>query len=310
LCWRIYLSSNKSISVFKKLCYFWSSDFRTYIEKNRWKNFLQQIKQDTKHLLKKKLVKEVFKGVVNKLHLKKSHSLLKNDQEYIDYDDGICFFRLDKTRGLTLTSFGLIKNQAYYPYIKKYNQGYYCNDRLNVDFYNGHNVIENANLKYSDLDKRGDIKVTKKNNFIIFRNKFYIKNIITINKQWHFDTTKKILYLHNKINLHSNKFLLLRSNYFNLNHKIFDLKNLKISTKNGGSDNETFNVNKNENFFHDEPLSTKFTAQNCFGNTDGVVSFGDKKSEINFLKIFNFFFLKFLSICCMSPFRRMASTRL
>ena len=92
--------------------------------------------------------------------------------------------------------------------------------------------------------------------------------------------------MHNKIKLYSNKFLSIRSNYFNLNHEIFDLKNLKISTKNGGSDNETFDLNTNENFFHDDPLSSIFTAQNCFGNTDGVVSFGDKKNEINF-KVFH-----------------------
>ena len=286
LCWRIYLTSNKSFGVFKKLCYFWSSDFRTHIDKIRWKNFLQQIKQYTKDLHKKKLVKEIFRGAVNKHYLKKNSFFLYNDEDYIDYDDGICFFRLDKIRGLTLTSFGLIKNKLYYPYIKKYNQGYYSTDRLNVDFYNGHNLIENTNLKFSDLDKRGDVKVTKKNNFIILSSKFYFKNIVTIHKQWYFDTIKKILYLHNKINLHSNKFLLIRSNYFNLNHRIFDLKNFKISTKNGGSDNETFNINNNENFFHDEPLSVKFTAQNCFGNTDGIISFTDKKREINF-KIFH-----------------------
>ena len=42
----------------------------------------------------------------------------------------------------------------------------------------------------------------------------------------------------------------------------------------------------NENFYHDAPLSTKFTAQNCFGNTNGYIEFSDNKNEINF-KIFN-----------------------
>jgi len=286
LCWRIYLSSNKSINVLKKLCYFWSSDFRTHIEKKRWKNFFQQIKKDTKHLVKKKLVEDIFKEKIYDFYLKKNHYLLKNDKESIYYDDGSCFFSLDKERGLTLKSFGLIKNKSYYSYIKKYNQGYFYSDRLNVDFYSGHNVMENSNSKYSDLDKRGEIKVNKRKNFIIFSNKFYIKNIARINKQWHFDTKEKILYLHNKIMLYGNEFLSIRSNYFNLNHEIFDLKNLKISTKNGGSDNETFSLNKNENFFHDDSLSPKFTAQNCFGNTGGTVSFGDKKNEINF-KVFH-----------------------
>ena len=94
------------------------------------------------------------------------------------------------------------------------------------------------------------------------------------------------MYLHNKVRTSAEKFLTIRNNFFNLNDKIFDFNKLKISTKNGGQDKEIFNLRGNENFYHDTPLSTKFTAQNCFGNTNGIISFSDNKNEINF-KIFN-----------------------
>jgi hypothetical protein len=285
LCWRIYLGNNKNTNIKKKLCYFWSSDFRTHIEKNRWNKFLRRIKKDSKFLAKKNFVEDILKKKINKFNVKKNLYLLRNDNENINYDDGGHFFSLDKERGLTLKSFGLIKNKTYYSFIKKYNQGHFYNNRLNVDFYSGHNVVENATSKYSDLDKRGKIKFEKKKNFITISNNLYIKNIIKIDKKWYFDTISKTLYLHNKIKPLGTEFLSIRSNYFNIDHKIFDMKDLNISTKNGGFDTENYNFNKKNNFFHDDPLSSKFTAQNCFGNTSGAISINDKKNYINF----NFF---------------------
>ena len=42
----------------------------------------------------------------------------------------------------------------------------------------------------------------------------------------------------------------------------------------------------NDGFYHDEALSSKFTSQNCFGNTDGNINFSDDKNQIDF-QIFN-----------------------
>jgi hypothetical protein len=282
-CWRIYLNSNKNDNTLKKLCYYWSSDFRTHIEKNRWKKIFSQIKKEEKKLVKKNYINKL---ISNKINIKKNKYVLENNNDSICYNDSKYFFKFDKERGLTLSSFGLIKKKKDCPYITKLNQGYYYNEKLNADFYNGHNVVENSNLKFSDLDQRGNIKVTKKNNFIILSNKFHKKNMIYIEKRWYFDTQEKVMYLHNKVRTSAEKFLTIRCNYFNLNDKVFDFNKLKVSTKNGGPDKEIFNLKGNENFYHDAPLSTKFTAQNCFGNTNGNICFSDNKNEINF-KIFN-----------------------
>ncbi len=282
-CWRIYLNNKKNNSVLKKLCYFWSSDFRTHIEKKRWKKFFSQIKKEEKKLVKKNYVNEI---ISNKFNFRRNNNYLLDDKNSIYYNDSKFFFKFDKERGLTLSSFGLIKKKLDYPYITKYNQGYYHNDRLNADFYSGHNVVENSNVKFSDLDQRGEIKIIKKNNFIILSNKFYKKDLINIEKKWYFDTQKKVMYLHNKIRTSAEIFLTMRCNYFNLNDKIFDFNKLKISTKNGGTDKEIFTLRNSDGFYHDEPLSSKFTSQNCFGNTDGNINFSDDKNQINF-QIFN-----------------------
>jgi len=285
-CWRIYLKSKKNISVLKKLCYYWSSDFRTHIEKNRWKKIFFQIKKEEKKFYKKDSVNEILHKKFNKINLKRNKYLLEDNKNSIHYSDAKYFFEFDKKRGLSLKSLGLIKNGTHFSYLKKYNQGHFYNDKLNADFYNGHNVVENSTVKFSDLDGTGDIKIIKKNNFIIFSNKFYRKNIIDLQKKWYFDIQKKILYLYNKIETSDVNFLTIRSGYFNINHKIFDFNKLKVSTKNGGLEREVFSLNGNESFFHDEALSPKFTSQNCFGNTDGHINFSDSKNQVSF-KIFN-----------------------
>ena len=283
-CWRIYLNNNKNNNILKKLCYYWSSDFRTHIEKNRWKKFFSQIKKEEKKFVKRNYINKL---ISNKINIRKNNNyILDDNKDIIYYNDSKYFFKFDKERGLTLSSFGLIKKKLYYPYITKYNQGYYYNDKLNADFYSGHNVVENPNVRLSDLDERGKIKITKKNNFIILSNKFYKKDVINIEKKWYFDTQEKVMYLHNKVRTSAEKFLSMRCNYFNLNDKIFDFNKLKISTKNGGLDKETFYLRDNDSFYHDEPLSSKFTSQNCFGNTDGNINFSDDKNQIDF-QIFN-----------------------
>lgn len=51
-CWKIYtfLKTKKKLIYWKKLCYFWSSDFRTHITYKRWKKYLKDL-----HLFKKKI---------------------------------------------------------------------------------------------------------------------------------------------------------------------------------------------------------------------------------------------------------------
>ena len=39
---------------------------------------------------------------------------------------------------------------------------------------------------------------------------------------------------------------------------------------------------QNSKNFYDEPISSKFTARNCFGNTDGSVEFKDNSSSLKF----------------------------
>ena len=285
LCWKIYFfhKSNKKLTknISKKLCYLWSSDFRTHIDKGRWSDLNRKIKLEIKNLAKPKYPQLILKEKIDNLNLNNNFDLTTNDENYY-YEDDKCFFKLDKIRGLNLIDFGLKSKNTKFSLIKKINQGYFSHERLKVDFYNGHTVLENMKYKYSDLDDRGKMNHVIKDNFLIFSNKYFLENLFIINKKWYFDINSKILYFYNKIVLYDQEFSYIRSNYFNINNEIFDLKNLKFSTKNGGEYFENFFLNKRYSFFDDDPLSSKHSAQNCFGNTCGQIFFWDNQFKINF----------------------------
>lgn len=276
-CWKIFENKKNNKNILKDLCYYWSSDFRTHIETKRWNKFFLKIKKEASSYDNK----SILDTILNPKFKKKSYNLDENG-DFIYFENKDLFFRLDKERGLSLGEFGLKKENKKLPFIKKYDQGDFRNERLNVDFFNGHNVSENSNFKVTDLDRKGIIKIKKNKNILIFNNYFKFKKKIEINKTWYFDLSTEILYLQNKIKLFETDFLSIRANYFNLNYEMFDLDKLKISTKNGGKNLETFYLKNSKDFFYDEPISSKFTAQNCFGNTDGSVEFNDNNSSLKF----------------------------
>lgn len=291
ICWRIYLYSKQNTDLLKKLCLMWSSDFRTHIELKRWNTSIKKLKKESAQLNRKNYASIILDKKTKKNFLTKENffikknSFLKEDDNSIHYNDSKNFFIIDKKMGLNLQYFGLIKNKKYLPYIVKYNQGYFDDNKLNADFYNGHNVVENSNLKFSDLDKQSQYKIEQKNNFLIISSRSNIKETVDFQKKWYFDLNKKILFLHNKIKLFKVDFFSIRNNFFNLNHQIFNLKDLNLSTSNGGYSKEIFELKNCKSFFDDEPISSKFSANNCFGNTDGDINFYDKNRHINF-KIF------------------------
>ena len=214
-CWRIFKNHKNKKNILKDLCYYWSSDFRTHIEIKRWKKIFLEIK-------KKALSydnKSILNSILNPKYKKKLYNLDEN-KDFIYFENKDLFFRLDKERGLSLGEFGLKKENKKLSFIRKYDQGDFRNERLNADFFNGHNVSENSNIKVTDLDKKGIIKINKNSNLLIFNNYFISKKKIEINKTWYFDLSTEILYLKNEIKLFETDFLSIRANYFNLNHDL------------------------------------------------------------------------------------------
>ena len=279
-CFKIYKFLNekkiKDINQWKKLCYFWSSDFRTHIEKNRWievnneiSKYLKKIKGSSNYFVKK-----------NKIHNSKKYYyeiLSENNNLIINYKNIKIGFNLIK--GLTL--------DYYYDYqisdrkiIGSLDQGFYFNQNLNVDYFSGHFVSETLNKKkITDVSKivlKPSIKLFG-DNLEISQN--FKNSKIIVKKKWSLNLQNKTLsleYIFKNLNICET----LRHSIITINPKCFNKSDLFFSTHNGGNKIETFKINKNQTIDHAKRISHMVSAATCQGMTEGKFIIGDNKKKI------------------------------
>ena len=102
LCYEIFNDAKKldiktQEKYLKKLCFFWSSDFRTHLTEKRWIKLKRDIKVSKQVCIKSKIDKTVIKSV-NKLDLNRNSYMESNDN-YLTFDLDTIKLRLNKRRG-------------------------------------------------------------------------------------------------------------------------------------------------------------------------------------------------------------------
>jgi hypothetical protein len=276
-CFKIYdhlVKKNiKKINEWKKLCYFWSSDFRTHIDKKRWIN----LKNDFLNY-NKKIDKKTYKKKINSS--KQNHYVIEKKDKVLVIKHNNYKYGLNLERGLSL--------EYYYNYtlsdkalIRMLEQGFYKNKNFNADFYSGHFISEFLNKKnITDLSQKiQKPKIRTDNNLLEISFDFKIMKTL-VKKKWIFNFLDKKLSLEynfeNIYNLSEN----LRHSSITLNPKNFQKNSLFFSTHNGGDKLEKFYIKSREDIDHAKRVSHITSSTTCQGMTEGIFEIGDKNKKI------------------------------
>ena len=135
-CYKIYQSFLKrniqSESLWKELCYLWSSDFRTHITKDRWKNYKKRLDD----LYNENL--SLDENNLNTVRFKKSHINAKVDNKLstpiLKASNDKILLVLDKAKGSAIKNL-VFKNTYSKSLLKSLTHGYFDDIRYSADFF-------------------------------------------------------------------------------------------------------------------------------------------------------------------------------
>lgn len=268
ICFKIFYAlknkSNNEIKNWKKLLYFWSSDFRTHIVNERWTKLMAEIKNFTK----RENIKISLDAMSSLSFSKKNHKIKK----IINFKNNTLTF--DRSKGMSIKNWKIKKkNTLGTSHFYNFEEIF-----LGADFYSGNSLIEPlggkkiSDLKNAEIYFQNSKKYKKLNSCVKNRNYNFLKSY-TINKK-----INNSLQLETKIITPRRSKERIRLLGLTFDNKIFDKKSLYYSTNLGGKKLERFKIK--DNIDHYKSLNQNITAFNGFVATDGLVIIGDKKRKI------------------------------
>ena len=266
-CFELFnnIKEENSNSHWEELCYLWSSDFRTHICSQRWKDFNKKLKNaldNSKKLLNKQ--KEI--KVIPKI---------KENENTIEAHTNNFSLILNKKKGCSIKNFFIndIDSKSLFGTIA---HGFYENISLGADFFSGHSVIERwGKHKITDLNQNFKLQNNHRKNITVVQNYEDYKFINTIS---FFE--KKITFF-KSINIKNKEKLIIRPFIITFNPLAWDKNSLYLRTHNGGADFERFDIN--DYFINQNDIySSLISSRHAFGNTEGIIIIGDKYKFITF----------------------------
>ena len=290
ICWSLYKSITKEKKInfkkFKELCYLWSSDFRTHITFKRWLKYLKRLKNFCKlqkinhpYLHSVKLLKTEKNTKAQHLikkDIKANKFKITENSNFLEVIGKNIAISLNKRKGLAVEYFKDF-NHGNSKLFGTIVHGYFEDIRYSADFFSGNMVFEpSGKHKITDL-------LVIKPKIKYFEDKLIIETIINtevgkIFKKWTFDDKNRELTLHFKLKTKKISYGSFRFGHLNLDPVSFNQQSLFFKTHNGGSEFETFKINKN--FNHYDPVSNLISANQAIGATNGTVIIGDKKKKL------------------------------
>lgn len=279
-CWKIYNNlvekENFSEDEWKKLCYFWSSDFRTHISEKRWKKIVDELDAYLPALEQKK----------NKPDSERKASVESKDLSIIREGRFLLIknqafeVKFNCLRGLAIESYKDLKKSSNLIF-GTLHHGYFDDISFGADFFSGHLVYESpGSHKVSDL-------IPVEPEIVEHDDELIIKCIIKtkngdIKKSWHICISNFSLKLNYFIDWSEKRIGSLRFGYITLLHDSFDRNNLFITTHNGGYLEEKFKIGEEE-IEYGKAVSFLVSGEQCLSLTEGIIRIGDafKKITIN-----------------------------
>ena len=259
-CWRLSeLIGSFSISEadhYKELCYLWSSDFRTHITEKRWHSYLERLKFFESKFSKYKVANKMLTlNQANNIRVLKEEKFSFNTKQIsVDFNlnKGIS---IDKYKYRNTPIFGTLEH------------GYFDDIHYIADFFSGHFLCEiPGKNRITDLCRCFPELRENESELELFAS--YNLGQVNIDKKWSICLIEETLTLSYKISFIEPMIGSIRFGYITLNPETFN-NSIKVHTKNGGSDYETFIID--DDFNHGSPVSFLISSNNCFGATNGVI---------------------------------------
>ena len=265
--------NNPSEDDWKRLLYFASSDFRTHITQQRWKDYLCKLDGFMDRWGANSTSSDVMFD--NKMGSTGGTFKISKNRFYVRIEsDGLaCVF--SKTKGLAANRV-IFKKKDQYPLIGTLPHGYYDDISWGADFFSFHSVIERpGEHKYTNLSeveyslKEGDervfVEISHNDRGMIFFREYIIANN-EIRVFLRMEMPDRALATVHPFNL-----TFIPSS--------FDRESIFFATHNGGNELEYFYIGDKE-VNHSQSLSSLVSAKSGLGATEGVVIIGDKYKSL------------------------------
>lgn len=247
----------------RRLIEFWDSDYRTHIEKKRWRRFRRQLDGFIEELRRR--LKE--KTVPRDKFIKKIQ--IEDDIIETDY----VLLRLSDKKGATIKEL-VFKNVSDKPLVRTTPQGYYDNISYAVDLFSGHTIILNEGRQMTDLSK-AEIRTAEMKEKIRLSCQNNIEGIGKVTKDYYiYKNLSKVELLITLEFLKRIKPSFVRCGIITINPEAFDKGCLYYSTRNGGFDKELYHIKKS--FDHAASIDMRISTRHCLGTTDEELEIGDK----------------------------------
>jgi hypothetical protein len=270
------IQTNANIEEWKKLCFFWSSDFRTHITLNRWSDITSQIKKYIKSNVGANGLKEPFNLIsqFNK-NLISRGEIFEKEKANLNLKSIDSQVRFTSGSNIEFISF---KNQKWDRFIRSFHLGDFASISFAKPLLCNTTFIYSPKLRIGGLDRQ---KVLKSQ----YLNEINIEGVFS---EVQIGDVSLGLSVINSVE-HQSLFLvtkfykdLIGDHIVRLFGLQFDLNQVKgelnIATHNGGKDLEHFPLNMNAS--HSKSPSFTVSCSNGFGGTEGIMYIYDDHDAI------------------------------
>lgn len=270
-CHRIYetIKETDNAEEWRKLCYLWSSDFRTHITPDRMSAFLKEI-----NTLVQPYACLITKNNLASDHLPQYHTSQKDFKFTITTQN--ISASLNLRRGLAIDTL-IFKDIDNRPLIGTIPHGYYDDIALGADFYSGHTIIEPfGKHKITDLEPVSNPNIQ---NTPLWVSVVVAFPSIGITKEYHIYHDAPQIDILYSFNLHLQEYASIKTGIIKFIPESFNEQELYYRTNNGGHHPETFAI-KGHTVAHTTPTNHLISTSHCLGATEGWLEIGDDKKNI------------------------------
>ncbi|MCL5267418.1 MAG: hypothetical protein M1469_04860 [Bacteroidetes bacterium] len=300
--------SDRSRQYMRELCYLWSSDFRTHIVQDRWREFLQELEKlaketqelsdKTKQANRSKISEFSVNGLKGRVWLNQDEPnarpvkdllpettgcVARSNGRFLELDSPTVRLSLDTRRGLAVTR---LEFPGFHPdpLAGWIPHGYYTDIALSADWYTANSVLQRPGLQQlTDLERASTSLIEGTSEL-----GDWIGCIGEIKSE--LGPIRKQIRVHKDQPQVDFKFSFdwgevpqgsFKTAFLTLIPTSFDLDKLFYATHNGGEDFEVFRM-QGEIISQDAPSSSIVSATSGLGATKGVVAIGDEKKGLLF----------------------------